>query len=159
MNDIFHVFQNQNFIDLCMYQFGYAQNDPLSSFGPHIRSHYLFHFVISGAGKLQATDSTGADRTYYIRSGEGFLIVPEQITTYTADADYPWEYTWIEFDGMHAKEAMLVAGLTMDNPIFHSNDRILSSKLKDTMLYIVHHETETPFHLMSYLYMFLNSIL
>ena len=50
MSDIFHVFQNQNFIDLCMYQFGYAQNDPLSSFGPHVRSHYLFHYVISGAG-------------------------------------------------------------------------------------------------------------
>lgn len=63
MNDIFHVFQNQNFIDLCMYQFGYAQNDSLASFGPHIRSHYLFHFVISGKGKLQATDSTGVDHT------------------------------------------------------------------------------------------------
>lgn len=59
MNDIFHVFQNQNFIDLCMYQFGYAQNDPLSSFGPHIRSHYLFHYVISGKGRLQQPMQTG----------------------------------------------------------------------------------------------------
>ncbi len=159
MNDIFHVFQNQNFIDLCMYQFGYAQNDPLSSFGPHVRSHYLFHYVISGTGKLQATDTKGCDHTYYIRSGEGFLIVPEQITTYTADEARPWEYTWIEFDGMHAKEAMLMAGLTADQPVYHSTDQALSSRMKDSMLYICHHREETPFHLMSYLYMFLDCLM
>ncbi len=159
MNDIFHVFHNQNFIDLCMYQFGYAQNDPLSSFGPHVRSHYLFHYVISGAGKLQATDTDGVDHTYHIRSGQGFLIVPEQITTYTATEDHPWEYTWIEFDGMHAKEAMLVAGLSADNPVYRSSDKLLSAKMKDCMLYICHHQDETPFHLMSYLYMFLDCLM
>lgn len=159
MNNIFHIFKNQNFIDLCMYEFGYAQNNPLYSFGPYIRSHYLFHFVISGAGILQAIDSNGVERTHYIKSGEGFLIVPDQITTYTADADSPWEYTWIEFDGMHAKEAMLITGLTMDQPIYRSNDRNLSSKLKETMLYIVHHGSESTFHLMSYLYMFLDCLM
>lgn len=159
MSDIFHVFQNQNFIDLCMYQFGYAQNDPLSSFGPHVRSHYLFHYVISGAGRLQATDAKGIDHTYHIKGGQGFLIVPEQITTYTSSEDRPWEYTWIEFDGMHAKEAMLIAGLSADNPIYRSDNKELSSRLKDSMLYICHHENETPFHLMSYLYMFLDCLM
>lgn len=159
MNDIFHVFQNQNFIDLCMYQFGYAQNDPLSSFGPHIRSHYLFHYVISGKGRLQATDANGVDHTYEIRGGQGFLIVPDQITTYGADANQPWEYAWIEFDGLHAKEAMMVAGLTADNPVYRPNNVILSPTVRDVMLYIVHHEGETPFHLMSCLYMFLDCLM
>lgn len=159
MNDIFHVFKNQNFIDLCMYQFGYAQNDPLSSFGPHVRSHYLFHYVISGEGKLQATDTRGVDHTYHIKAGQGFLIVPEQITTYSSSEEHPWEYTWIEFDGMHAKEAMLIAGLSADNPIYRSNNNELSSRLKDCMLYICHHEDETLFHLMSYLYMFLDCLM
>ncbi len=159
MNDIFYVLQNQTFIDLCIYQFGYAQNDPLSSYGPHIRSHYLFHYVISGCGTLQATDENGEDHTYHIRSNQGFLIVPGQITTYTADEKHPWEYTWIEFDGMHAKEALMLSGLSVNNPVYRSSEKIYSAKLKESMLYIAHHPTETPFNLLSHLYMFIDCLM
>lgn len=159
MNDLFYVLQNQTFIDLCIYQFGYAQNDPLSSYGPHIRSHYLFHYVISGCGTLQATDENGTDHTYHIRSNQGFLIVPEQITTYTADEEHPWEYTWIEFDGMHAKEALMVSGLSINNPVYRSSEKIYSEKLKESMLYIAHHPNETPFNLLSHLYMFVDCLM
>ncbi|KAI4442210.1 AraC family transcriptional regulator [Schaedlerella arabinosiphila] len=159
MNDIFYVLQNQTFIDLCIYQFGYAQNDPLSSYGPHIRSHYLFHYVISGCGTLQATDENGAEHTYHIRSNQGFLIVPGQITTYTADKEHPWEYTWIEFDGMHAKEALMLSGLSINNPVYRSSEKIYSAKLKESMLYIAHHPTETPFNLLSHLYMFIDCLM
>ena len=55
--------------------------------------------------------------------------MPEQITTYTADEQHPWEYTWIEFDGMHAKEAMMVAGLTVNNPVYRTEDKVLSGKI------------------------------
>ena len=33
-NTFFNIFPNENFIDLCMYQFGYEQCDPGHSFGP-----------------------------------------------------------------------------------------------------------------------------
>lgn len=158
MNDIFHVLQNQGFIDLCMYQFGYAQNAPLSSYGPHVRTHYLFHYVISGAGTLQATDAKGADHTYHIRSGQGFLIVPKQITTYWADEDHPWEYTWIEFDGMHVKEALMLSGLSINHPVYRSSDKAYSEKMMNAMLHIAHHPDETAFHLMSHLYQFLDCL-
>lgn len=158
MNDLFHVLQNQSFIDLCMYQFGYAQNDSLSSYGPHIRNHYLFHYVISGTGILQATDSKGTDHKYHIRSGQGFLILPGQVTTYWADERFPWEYTWIEFDGMHAKEALILAGLSMDNPIYRSNNKIYSEKMMNAMLYIANHPDETDFNLISHLYLFIDCL-
>lgn len=157
MNDIFHVL-DQGFIDLCMYQFGYAQNDPLSSFGPHVRSHYLFHYVISGSGTLQATDENGTDHTYHIRSGQGFLIVPQQITTYWADEMHPWEYTWIEFDGMRVKEAIMLSGLGMNNPVYRSSDKNRTDTMLECMLYIAHHPKESSFQLMSYLYMFLDCL-
>ena len=32
-NTFFNIFPNENFIDLCMYQFGYEQCDPGHSFG------------------------------------------------------------------------------------------------------------------------------
>lgn len=158
-NDIFYVLQNQTFVDLCIYQFGYAQKDPLESWGPAIRSHYLFHYVISGCGTLQATDENGVDQTYHIRSNQGFLIVPEQITTYTADKEQPWEYTWIEFDGMHAKEALMLSGLSISNPIYRSSEKHYSEKLKESMLYIANHPKETPFNLLSHLYMFMDCLM
>ena len=36
-NTFFNIFPNENFIDLCMYQFGYEQCDPGHSFGPATR--------------------------------------------------------------------------------------------------------------------------
>ena len=154
----YNVLENQSFIDLCMYQYGYTENKPLSSFGPHIRTHYLFHYVISGCGSLRAVDSKGIDHTYHIRSGQGFLIVPGQVTTYTADEQYPWEYTWVEFDGMHAKEALMIAGLSADNPVYRSLDKYYTAKMKDTMLFMAYHPDETIFNLMSNLYLFLDCL-
>ena len=131
---LFHLFQNQYFIDLCLYQYGYEQCTPLSSFGPFIRNHYLFHYVISGSGTLVATNSTGTDQTYHIRSGQGFMIFPGQNTHYFADKDHPWEYTWIEFDGVRVEEILTNCGINILHPIYHASDRALSAKLKDKIL-------------------------
>ena len=73
---LFSVFPNENFVDLGLYQYGWEACCPLHSYGPHIRNHYLFHYVISGTGVLTAEDSGGISRSYPVRSGEGFLIFP-----------------------------------------------------------------------------------
>lgn len=152
-NSSFHIFPNQYFIDLCLYQYGYEQCTPLSSFGPYIRNHYLFHYVISGSGTLIATDKHGVDQTYHVYSGDGFLIFPGQNTTYYADKNHPWEYTWIEFDGVRVEEVLLNCNLNIDNPIYHPTDKVLSGKLKDTILSLTFpKEPLTPFGLISGLY-------
>lgn len=133
-NTIFHFFPNQYFIDLCLYQYGYEQCTSLSSFGPFIRNHYLFHYVISGSGTLIATDNYGKDQTFHIRSGQGFMIFPGQNTHYYADQEHPWEYTWIEFDGVRVEEILMNCGISIQQPVYRSSDRTLSVKLKDTIL-------------------------
>ena len=116
MKDIlFSIFPNENFVDLNLYQFGWERCAPSHSFGPATRTHYLFHYVISGTGMLNADDSSGTTRTYQVKSGQGFMIFPQQITTYIADHDLPWEYVWIEFDGLRVREAISIAGLTLDS--------------------------------------------
>lgn len=155
-NVLFSIFPNERFVDLGLYQYGWEQCEPLHSYGPYVRNHYLFHYVISGAGTLQATGSNGMTTTYQIKSGEGFLISPRQVTTYFADEHHPWEYTWLEFDGMRVKEALDLAGLSMDHPVYHSNARDLTAQLRDEMLYIARHSDMPALHLIGHLYLFLD---
>jgi len=93
---IFSIFPLENFIDLGLCQFGREQCSPSHSFGPAARNHFLFHYVLSGVGTLMAQDSDGITQTYSIKSMQGFMIFPGQITTYIADNEIPWEYLWLE---------------------------------------------------------------
>ena len=156
-NDLlFAVFPNENFIDLSLYQYGWEHCKPSHSYGPAARNHYLFHYVISGTGTLMSDDSAGRTHTYQIRSGQGFMIFPKQVNTYIADEKLPWEYAWVEFDGLKAKESLEMAGLTMDSPIYHLGARDLSLELKNEMLYIAQHSDQSPFHLIGHLYLMLD---
>ncbi|MGN0354931.1 MAG: AraC family transcriptional regulator [Muricoprocola sp.] len=155
-NIFFNIFPNENFIDLGMYQYGYEQCEPGHSFGPATRNHYLFHYIISGTGTLMADNAKGETQTYSIKSGQGFLIFPGQITTYIADQNLPWEYVWIEFDGLRVREALDLTELSVNTPVYHSHSKDLREQLMNEMLYIVHHAKESPFHLIGHLYLFLD---
>ena len=157
MSDLlFYVFPNENFVDLGLYQFGKEQCEPAHSFGPASRNHYLFHFVLSGTGKLMAENAKGETQIYQIKSGQGFMIFPRQITTYIADQHLPWEYVWIEFDGLRAKEIVELAGLSLDNPVYRAHSKELREEMKKEMLYMAEHGDESPFHLIGHLYLFID---
>ena len=149
----FHVFRDERFIDLNLYQFGWERNDPAHSYGPHARNHYLFHYVISGKGKLY-TD-TG---TYEITPRHGFLIVPGQITTYCADDEDPWEYTWLEFDGLRAHESLNLAGISGSKPVYTAWNAEAGRQLEEEMMYIVNHSDASPVHLIAHGFLFLDQL-
>lgn len=157
-NTFFNIFPSENFIDLGMYQHGYEQCTPGHSFGPVARNHYLFHYVLSGTGTLMADNAKGETQTYSIKSGQGFVIFPGQITTYFADQNLPWEYVWIEFDGLRVKEALDLTELSVDQPVYRSHSKDLREQLQEEMLYIVRHPKESPFHLIGHLYLFLDCL-
>ncbi len=158
-NFIFSIFPNKNFVDLCLYQYGWEQCIPAHSFGPASRNHYLFHYVISGSGTLSAQDEHGESRDYSISTGQGFMIFPDQITTYIASAETPWEYVWLEFDGLRAKESIEIAGLSPSNPVYHSHSVEMRENMLKEMLYIVHHKDEPALNLIGHLYLFLDFML
>lgn len=160
MSDLkFSIFPNENFVDLSLYQFGQEKTDPSHSYGPATRNHYLFHYILSGTGTLMADDSKGNTQTYSIKSGQGFMIFPNQITTYISDHDLPWEYVWIEFDGLRVKEALQIAGLSLDNPVYHARFKDLREDMQNEMLYLANHGNSTPFHLIGHLYLFFDFML
>lgn len=159
MNDlIFSVFPNENFVDLSLYQFGWERCAPSHSFGPAARTHFLFHYIISGTGTLYADDASGHTNVYQVKSGQGFMIFPNQINTYIADKDLPWEYVWIEFDGLRAKEVVELAGLSPDTPVYHALSHDLRETMMNEMLYIAQHGDMPPFHLIGHLYLFLDAL-
>lgn len=155
---IFSVFPSENFVDLGLYQFGWEQCDPSHSFGPAARNHYLFHYVISGTGTLIAENSKNESITYQIKSGQGFMIFPGQVCTYIADHEIPWEYTWLEFDGLRAKETIELAGLNTDQPVYKARYKDISETMKNEMLHIVNHKQESSFHQIGHLYLFIDSL-
>ena len=155
---IFSVFPSENFIDLGLYQFGWEQCDPSHSYGPAARNHYLFHLCLSGTGRLYAEASKGKSNEYQIKSGQGFLLFPNQIATYIADQELPWEYAWLEFDGLRVTESLARAGLSPTRPVYRAHHKDIYQTMKDEMLYIVHHKEETPLHLIGHLYLFLDSL-
>ncbi len=153
---IFSVFPSENFVDLGLYQFGWEQCDPSHSFGPAARNHYLFHLCLSGTGTLIADNTKGESITYQIKSGQGFMLFPNQICTYIADHDIPWEYAWVEFDGLRAKETVELAGLNSDQPVYKARHKDIAETMKEELLYIVNHKEESPFHLIGHLYLFID---
>lgn len=68
MNELlFHIFPNERFIDLGLYQFGLEHCAPAHSYGPATRNHYLLHYVLSGTGTLYADNSNrcGTNPTHF----------------------------------------------------------------------------------------------
>lgn len=128
----FHVVQDDLFIDLNLYQYGREKCDPLHQWGPAVRNHFLFHYVLSGKGRLDLNN-----KTYTIEAGQGFLICPHQISTYYADQDDPWTYLWVEFDGLHAREAITLAGINEAQPIYIPGAKYTHNELERWFMYLI----------------------
>ena len=77
---------------------GHEQTAPSHACGPGVWPHYLLHYVLAGEGAF-----TSGGRTWHLKAGDGFLIIPGVVSSYRASEEKPWEYCWIGFDGRDAK--------------------------------------------------------
>lgn len=108
---------------------GLSRTEPLHSFGPAIKPHYLIHFVLSGKGRF----SIGG-KEYPLEQGYGFLIPPEELSFYRADEKDPWTYIWVGFEGALAADLVSSMGLSITNPVFRSEkEEELYQAVKDMM--------------------------
>ncbi len=154
----FAIFPNQTYVDLGLYQFGHEICESGHSFGPARRNHYLFHYIINGRGELNADDSRGRTKNFRLHAGEGFMIFPGQVSTYIADMHNPWEYTWLEFDGLRVKQALDAAGVSISQPVYRTKFPEMREKLRDEMLAIVHNDNSSTFAMIAHLYMFMDCL-
>ena len=155
----FSIFPNENFLDLRLYQYGWEQCAPLHSFGPFVRNHYLFHYILSGQGYLDFDNTDGVTRRCELGEGEGFLICPGQITTYCAHKSNPWKYVWLEFDGLRVAEYVERAGLGPTQPIYRALTPDQGRAVGDSMHYIADNSDESALHLVGHLCLFLDGLI
>ena len=155
----FSVSPSEELLGLKLYQYGWEQCASLQSFGPFVRNHYLFHYVISGQGRLDANSSDNATRHFSLKAGQGFLISPGQINTYSADRDDPWKYIWLELDGLLASEYLSAAGLNNLQPIYCAKNTAQAEELKDIMFDIASHPKASSLYQIGHLCLFLDMLI
>ncbi len=157
-NLLFHMFSDDRFMDLSLYQYGYEKCRPLHSYGPFVRNHYLFHYVISGKGTLLTDDTHNHSEEYHVETGHGFLIEPGRVNTYFADREEPWEYVWIEFGGLRARDILESSGLSSETPLYTPSSPQAGEQLKERLLYLANHDQESPLHQIGYLYLIMDAV-
>lgn len=134
MSSILTITNNLTTNPLSLYHCGHEQCKPSHSFGPAIRPHYLFHYILSGQGTYYVNGES-----YHLKEGNGFLITPGVTTLYVADMEEPWEYCWIGFDGTDIKTVLQNCGLNSNNLIFTDQSNGL---LRKNLLSLIHNFTK-----------------
>jgi AraC-like DNA-binding protein len=132
MNEI--LINNRGLSDLNPLLFGREECERGKSFGPAIRKYTLIHYVERGCGKFEK-----GGKSYTVRAGEAFIILPDELTYYEADSHDPWVYRWIGFDGaLSEKYALLPPVIQMPSGVFpefftESDGRVLEYMLASSL--------------------------
>lgn len=137
------------FKDLYLCFCGMSECEPNHSFGPAVRPNYIIHYILSGKGTYQV-----GDQKYELHGGQGFLIEPEAVTFYKADAKEPWSYLWIGFSGEQAEVYLQDLGLNNNQLVFQSEQ---GKELKKIVLKMLKYDTfsqTNQYYLQSLLYEF-----
>ncbi|QGQ98103.1 AraC family transcriptional regulator [Paenibacillus psychroresistens] len=106
--------------DLYVSYWGKEDCNPGHAVGPGIREFYKVHFIHKGKGIVRI-----GKETFSLRAGQAFMIYPQVITYYEADAEEPWSYSWIAFQGSQIAHALSRTSVTPEHPVFPMDMRIM----------------------------------
>lgn len=103
-------FKEKLFKDFYFFNVGYDKCNSLHKFGPSLRENYIIHYIVSGCGEYRVNDVI-----YELSAGDFFLIRPNELVTYIADEENPWEYYWIGFSGNQVNNFLLNNGFDVSD--------------------------------------------
>lgn len=89
-----YLFTDRQFSDLNPLHAGEEKNVAGRHVGPTMRHKTVLHYVLQGKGVYCTQGGV-----YPVEAGQAFLLLPNEIVSYTADPVHPWHYQWIVFDG------------------------------------------------------------
>ncbi|HOO27249.1 MAG TPA: AraC family transcriptional regulator [Lachnospiraceae bacterium] len=125
-----------NYDDILLFEVGCQKCLPHYDFGPIIRENFVLHYIIAGCGTLYLSE-----KAFPVSAGEAFITPPNVLTYYQADAEHPWNYMWLHFNGKKVIEFIRMLGITDTSPIFRS--KYSSQKIEACITEILrNHEKE-----------------
>ena len=83
-----HYIQRKDNTDLNVYRCGVESCTPGFAWGPGVRDHYLVHVIREGCGTF-----TLDGRTWPLCAGDGFVLPPDVLASWQADAADPYSPT------------------------------------------------------------------
>ncbi|BDR52264.1 AraC family transcriptional regulator [Bombiscardovia nodaiensis] len=114
-NSIWYLRQPSKDVDKLSFAVcGISETQPEHSFGPAIRSTYIVHIVLGGAGIVHSGDTE-----YSLHRNDGFIVGPETPVQYQASQSNPWIYLWMGFGGSAIGDCLSSMGLGPSRSIFH----------------------------------------
>lgn len=111
---------------LFLYQAGYEQCQANHSWSGK-RDFYLMHYVIQGKGEYCVNG-----KTYPLVADDAFMIFPGEKIEYRADDKEPYEYCWVGFNGVSAREIAEACGFAKKQSYVRHVD--CTAKIGDAML-------------------------
>ena len=97
--------------DLGMYYCGKREETPNHSYGPEIRTHYLFVLVNKGKAVLYQ------DREISFGEQDLLIMLPNERIHYKALE--PWSISWLGLYGNAVDRCIDTLGISPENPILH----------------------------------------
>lgn len=120
MVNVMQFLLNKHLQDLNPILAGWAiKNTPGGINPPRQRSYTMLHYVTSGKGVLHLDSGD-----HPAHAGQAFLILPGRTASYTADAEDPWAFRWIGFNGT------LSHSFSQLPPVFDVPDGMLQNLLE-----------------------------
>jgi AraC-like DNA-binding protein len=110
--------RDYEFGDLALLYCGREKCEPGHSYGPDMRSHYVFHLILSGNGMFKSSG-----KLFHLSAGQGFMLYPETQVYYSADIETPWEYIWVGFSGRSAARLLRRTALSPEMPVMQFPER------------------------------------
>lgn len=126
---------------------------PGHTVGPGVRDIYKVHFIHKGTGIVQV-----GEQIFSLSAGQAFLIFPDVVTYYEADANDPWTYSWLGFYGTQAANALELTSLSPETPVFPMDVRVMPG-LYDRLTEAASHENSAAMRLQAIIYEFMSVLI
>lgn len=110
------ITKESDMVSLSVNNVGFQRCEPLHTWGPGVRDHFLIHHIVKGTGHYEVEG-----KTYTLHAGDSFLVYPNVLVKYYADSEDPWEYYWVGFTGSDGPSLMLATDFSKKLPVIHHN--------------------------------------
>lgn len=141
-------------LGLTVYNCGFQKCESGYTWGPALRDHFLIHYVTAGKGTYKVNN-----KTYEVHAGMMFAVFELSVVSYSADADDPWEYYWVGFNGADAERMIKLSPFSKENPVLDTKG---NDVFQSALLDIYNNAGSSPAHearMVGYLYLFLSHLI